>query len=71
MGKDIEMGQRNPLKFKIVFPNVLMGIRYQISWNNWIKQSFTGFFLSGVPRDFNIPLCTGQKLLKPSDNCLF
>lgn len=38
---------------------VLNDITSQISWNNWVKESFTDFFLSEVPRDFNIPPCTG------------
>lgn len=57
MSKNINMRQRNPLKFKITFPNVLIGIKSQRSWNNWVKQSFTYFFLWKVPRDFIIPLC--------------
>lgn len=58
------MWQRNSHKFIIMFPSVLIGITRQIIWNNWIKQSFTDFFLIEVSRNLNIPLCPGSKLLK-------
>lgn len=57
--RDIKIGQSNPLKFKVVFSSVLVATMSQVNWNTWVKESLTDFFLSEVPRDFNIPLYTG------------